>query len=150
MAIKYQQTWGWNLMNINRAGIWRWHITLPFDSRYNLYRRIIKPNSFWMLAHNLFCFRNYPKKYEIIPSHRIYSIFPRTIHLMYYSYSSMTRLYFESLKYAKKKATWAYASTHTKNTLPPVLLATVLLILIYIVNCNWVDTRCQYTFTRNT
>lgn len=125
MAIKYRQTWGWNLMNINRGGIWRWNITLLFDWRYTLDRRIIKPNSFWMLAYSLFCFWNCLKNDEIFPSHRIYMYLPTY-------YSSTVLFIFECEKIILwvvqicKKVTWTYASTHTKNTLRPVLLATVL------------------------
>jgi hypothetical protein len=77
---KYQQTWGWNLMNINRVGIWIWiwHITLLCNCGHTLDRRIIKPNSFWTLAYTYILFASdiFWKKYEIFPSHRSYIYLP--------------------------------------------------------------------------
>ena len=72
MAIKYQQTWGWSLININHVGIWIWHIDLLHDHRYTSHWRIIKPNSFWMLSYSSFFFLNYLKYYETFPIHRSY------------------------------------------------------------------------------
>lgn len=126
MAIKYQQTWGWSLININHVGIWIWHIDLLHDHRYTSHWRIIKPNSFWMLSYSSFFFLKLSKILRNIS-------YPQKLHVSCHvlficcivSYLSTRAAYFESLKF-EKTTTSKCTSIHTKYTLLSMFLATVL------------------------